>query len=107
MEVLGKFKIIYSNGVNQEKILISQEEYKNTIKPKLEEIIKLESELIGLGKKNKRRVEIEDSIKKIEDSINIGEFFTSESPLGKALTTGILVLPNCQGGNQHVKFRGI
>lgn len=89
-KIIKKYIITYNNEISQTKVLISQEDYNTLVKPKLNEIILLESELVNLGRKNKKRIELEKLIKEIESSINIGEFFTTESPLGQAINSNYL-----------------
>ena len=100
--ILKVCKITYENGITQTKNLISHDTYINLIKPKLIEIADLENEL---SKANKSKIkEIKFKIKELKNSITIKDYFTTESPLGKALHSGILKLPLQQGGNHKIKI---
>ena len=85
MKTLGVY-ITYENGVKQEKNLVDHFVYENIIIP-------LQMVLLTAGKNKSKKIK-----KDIERMF--GEFwFTTESPLGKAIKTGILSLPKHQGGN--------
>lgn len=103
-----KVKLTYLDGVTQVLSLISHEEYVCKIKPLYAKIIELENEQSPLGKKNKRRLEIDEEIKSIDKELSkYGNFFTSKSPLGKAIQSSEfcnLHLPPQQGGNTHVEW---
>ena len=62
-----------------------------------------------LGKKNKRRIEIDKVIESIITELSMyGNLFTSESPLGKAMKSSKfynLCLPPQQGGDTHVEWK--
>ena len=58
-----------------------------------------------MSKANKSKIkEIKFKIKELKNSITIKDYFTTESPLGKALHSGILKLPFQQGGNHKIKI---
>ena len=106
MEVISKFKITYENGISQTKVLISKDTY-NGIKSIMNEVTILEGQVTDLSKKNKKRIEIENRIKKMTKPIEeLGEYFVIDSPLFKAWNyedgQGILELPNSQGGNHKL-----
>lgn len=86
-KIIAKYKITYENGVIQFYNLISHNDFINVIKPTKDKIYDLEKE-------NKFKPTIESNKLK-EYLINTfsSNFFTTESPLFKALETGILVLP--------------
>jgi len=80
---LGRYRIIYSNGVTQVKDLISQDDFKNTLAPGLMEVYRLTQ-----IKAHEVAKELKSTLKK-----QFGDnYFTSESPIGKAMFTGRLVL---------------
>lgn len=100
------FKVMYvKEGMNQTKNLISQEDYEEKVKPILKEIQELESKQSEYNKKNKKYQELEKEIRTLKGKLKpLGEWFTSRSPLGKALRNGgLLILPSQQGGT-HVEF---
>lgn len=78
--MMGKYKIFYPKyNVTQVKDLVSHKEY-----TELAELVKL-------------KAISPDAIKKKFGD----EFFTDESPLGLAMSTGILSLPAHQGGDHE------
>lgn len=101
-------KLTYLDGVTQVLNLIPHTEYISEIKPLYAKIIELEDEQAPLGKKNKRRIEIDGEIEAINKELSkYGNFFTSKSPLGKALQSSEfynLHLPPQQGGDTHVEW---
>lgn len=104
---IGKFRLTYANGMSQVKLLITQEDYKSIIKPILDNIAELEA--CEINKKSKRYKEIFGKLRELKKLISeLGEFFTSESPLRLALHTRsipkILILPPQQGGKHFVSF---
>lgn len=101
------FKVTYvKEGMNQTKNLISQEDYEEKVKPILKEIQELESKQSEYNKKNKKYQELEKEIRTLKGKLKpLGEWFTSRSPLGKALENGgLLILPSQQGGTHKVEF---
>ena len=111
-----KIQITYlKNNVSKIKNLIPQETYNTVIKPLYNKVYALDSKRGSLGKKNKEGLIIDKEISKLKKEISkYGEYFTSESPLGKAYThatllpearrRGTMELPDCQGGKQYVEF---
>lgn len=101
-----KVKVTYlSNGSSQILNFILQETYIYEIKPILNKIYELEVRRSNLGKKNKEGLLIDKEVVQLKKELSeYGDYFTSDSPLGKALTTGVLKLPPQQGGNHLVKF---
>lgn len=109
VQPIEKFRLAYANGISQVKLLITQEDYKSIIKPILDNIAELEAQRSGINKKSKRYKEISEKLRELKKPISeLGEFFTSESPLGLALHTRsipkILILPPQQGGRHFVRF---
>lgn len=109
VQPIGKFRLTYANGISQVKLLITQEDYNSIIKPILDNIAELEAQRSGINKKSKRYKEISEKLRELKKPISeLGEFFTSESPLGLALHTRsipkILILPPQQGGRHFVRF---
>lgn len=109
VQPIGKFKLTYANGISQVKLLITQEDYKSIVKPILDNIAELEAQRSGINKKSKRYKEISEKLRELKKPISeLGEFFTSESPLGLALHTRsipkILILPPQQGDKHFVRF---
>lgn len=109
VQPIGKFRLTYANGISQVKLLITQEDYKSIVKPILDNIAELEAQRSGINKKSKRYKEISEKLRELKKPISeLGEFFTSESPLGLALHTRsipkILILPPQQGDRHFVRF---
>lgn len=96
MKILGTYQIHYlESNVVQVKNLIAQSDYENIIKPKLKEVYDLNL----LGEKQKS-----SSIKK-ELKDTFGEhYFTNQSPLFKAIDTGLVILPEHQGLEYQVSL---
>lgn len=90
--VLAKYKIRYSSGIEQVKNLVKQEDY-DQFQNQVSILVK-DSE-----PKNKKANEVE--IKRLTNefkSLHGDEYFTTGSPLGVAIHSGLLVLPEHQGG---------
>ena len=108
VQPIGKFKLTYANGISQVKLLITQEDYKSIVKPILDNIAELEAQRSGINKKSKRYKEISEKLRELKKPISeLGEFFTSTSPLGLALWSSRfpnLILPPQQGGGHFVRF---
>lgn len=95
-----KYKITYSNGFVQIKELISQDFYDFEIKTREAQRSKLE-----LAKKQKEANQIAKEIKQLLPKC---EWFTSESPICKAIHNGgFLILPEHQGGTTKIKIEKI
>ena len=95
--ILGKYKVVYENGVNQSLNLVSHADYEQIIKPKQRELY--DYELQYYIEKNPQ---IKENIKRIKRELHglFGEhWFTDESPLFKASESGYLILPETQGGS--------
>lgn len=84
MEILGIYRITYPKyKVQQTKNLVSHDRWKELMKMVEDKVVE------------------KDVIKK-----TFGEsFFTDKSPLGDALISGKLVLPENQGGIHDIKFK--
>lgn len=103
VEILGVYGIFYERSITQVKNLIRQEDYENEIKPIYNEIYALEIERLSKNKKSSKYKELSKAISTLQKSISyLGNFFTTDSPLGKAIYAGKLVLPKCQGGEHNV-----
>ena len=87
-------KITYQNGFIQNRKVIPQVTYNEIIKPLLNEAHQLEIDKLDKASKANKSY-----IKKC-----YGDFITDESPIFMGLHTGILELPNQQGGNQKIKI---
>lgn len=68
----------------------------------------IEAQRSGINKKSKRYKEISEKLRELKKPISeLGEFFTSTSPLGLALWSSRfpnLILPPQQGGGHFVRF---
>lgn len=94
MKVISEFKFTYENGISQTKVLISKQDY-NEIKKIIYEVTNLEGELVGLGKKNKKRLELENKITTLMKPIEeLGEYFVVDSPMFNSWKTGIISTKN-------------
>jgi hypothetical protein len=94
---MDRYQITYDNGITQEKNLISHEDYLNIIKPMLKIIYFLE-----INDNKKQANVLKSMVKEL-----YGEYFTDKSPLGLAIKTGYLELPEYQGGKSKCKFKKI
>lgn len=91
--IAPKYSIRYHNDITQIKDMIDQSEYEGVIKPTLQAIYELEVKGSNKSKKEARALKAELK-EKYGDN-----YFTSESPIAKAIKTGILSLPKTQGGD--------
>lgn len=108
-----KFRVTFRRyGVDQEMTLVSQADYEQMYKPTVARMRELIEETAGLNKKKHA-----DQIRENQKTIRLlkaclkemfgGAFFTSESPLGLAMETGVMKLPAAQGGLSEVSFTEI
>jgi hypothetical protein len=96
---LGKYKITYDCGTTQEKDLIDHDDYLNIIKPKEKRIYELSC--VPKDDPGKEEANREMNALKKEVFELVGDsWFTNQSPLFEASKTGILSLPETQGGNK-------
>ena len=96
--IIGRYRMTYKNGMVQEKDLISHSDYVNIIKPYNDKIYDL----------IKEKLDNEADLLKAELNSMFGsEWFTDASPLFEASKTGILSLPENQGGNHPCKVERI
>ena len=103
MKILGVYTIIYNNGVKQNKNLIDHSDYLNIIKPKLKEAYELERLKKNKEHNQKMAQKLKNQVKEMFGS----EWFTTKSPLYNAIDSGLLVLPNVQGGTTKCKIKGV
>ncbi len=90
-KILGVYKIIYANGMVQFCNLISHSDYESIIIPTKEKISELSLKKEGLAeaKELKRYLKAQFS----------DNYFTDKSAMFNAIETGILSLPEHQGGD--------
>jgi len=96
---MGLYQITYSNGINQQKHLIKQSDYLD--------YVEINKSLVLLKETKKSQQKFKKQIDELTNilSTDFGKnFFTTESPLGLAIKTGILCLPKIQGGCSVVKI---
>ena len=101
------YQVTYANGATQTCRLISRQEYDQTIKVYKETILDLTNKMSKLSKNNKKYKELAQKCKELKERISeYGDFFVSDSPLGKALwsSSGYMELPPQQGGKHRVLF---
>ena len=104
------FQITYVNqNINQTKNLVSLDTYIHYIKPIEQLIYELTCELYNCGKKNKiKKGELEIKIKEQKKKLKpYGDYFVINSPLYKAITTGVLILPKIQGSQHLIIFKNL
>lgn len=99
---IGTYKIIYPSGITQILNLISHSDYTDIIKPTKSEI----SELKEIKRPSIEQIERLKELNAIIDFYG-NDFFTDGSPLGYAMSDGILRMSENQGGNKQVKFEKI
>lgn len=108
-----KFRVTYCRyGVSQEMGLVSQADYEQIYKPTVARTRELVEETAGLNRKRDA-----DQIRENQETIRLlyavldeefgKSFFTTGSPLGLAMETGVMVLPASQGGSSEVVFEEI
>lgn len=102
--VICKYKITYSsNGFSQEKQLVSKEDWDNILKPIKKAISIIEDD--NKGKQNEQSILLRNSLK-----IMFGDYdtcFPEKSPLHLSIKSGILSLPEQQGGDHKVIWERI
>ena len=96
-KIIDRYKLIYPNGIIQEKDLISHDDFNNIIKPKRKLMYELENS------KNKNYNEEANVIKKELRFMFGDNFFTTESPLHEAITLGYMDLLASQGYRNFIK----
>lgn len=104
------YEIYYEKyGIKQRKTLVSVDTYVHYIKPIEHYIYELQCEIYNCGKKNKtKKAELEAKVEQQKKKLKpYGEYFVIGSPLYKAISTGILVLPVTQGGTSLVVINKI
>jgi len=107
-----KFKVTYHKyGVSQEMNLVDQSEFEQIYKPTVMRMRELSEEINSLNKKKdadliREKLKEIGQLKILVDSV-YGSFFTSGSPLGLAMETGVMELPAAQGGSSEVCFNEI
>ena len=93
---MKKYRITYSDGVEQTKNLLTEEEFRIVTELK-EKLWSKEQELEGINRKKKPDLwkKCHGEIEKLKSEISkFGAFFIQDSPLGKAMTNGgHLILP--------------
>ena len=102
--VLGCYQITYaSNGFVQDKTLVSSENWDNILKPLKKVILIMEDD--NRGKENEQSKLIKQSLK-----IMFGDYsicFKEGSPLHESIKTGVISLPETQGGNHKVSWKRV
>jgi len=98
-------------GVSQEMNLVSQADFEQIYKPMVMRMRELSEEINSLNRKKDADLIREklDEIAQLKILVNgtFGNFFTSGSPLGLAMATGVMELPAAQGGSSEVCFNEI
>jgi len=100
---LGVYEITYTNGFKQQKILVSNENYNDLLKPLDKAINIIEDN--NNKKPTNQSISLKNTLNFLFEDYKI--FMTEDSPLGKSIKTGILSLPQIQGGEHNVKWRKI
>ena len=89
MIINGNYQIIYNNNIIQNKKLIDQVEY---------DLYRFsERKILKQGLSSKIEMESLNELKKAFKLKHGDEWFTTKSPLGLAIESGLLVLPEHQG----------
>jgi hypothetical protein len=107
-----KFKVTYRKyGVSQEMNLVGQSEFEQIYKPMVMRMRELSEEINSVNKKKdadliREKLEEIGQLKILVNGV-YGSFFTSGSPLGLAMETGVMGLPASQGGSSEVIFEEI
>lgn len=94
-KTLGKYKIIYNNGITQIKDLIGHDDFENIIVPKSNEI----HDLMLVKNESQAKLIKQELYEMFGD-----DYFTDKSPLYGAFLTGVLSLPKNQGGDTSCKI---
>lgn len=110
--IIATYKITYLDyNISQLRNLVLHEDFIKYYKPIKDKIYCLEEQLYGLNKKKHKDkiISIETEIQFLKNKLKkeFGDFFTTKSPLFESIDSGILVLPECQGGQHRVEFKRI
>jgi hypothetical protein len=102
--VLGYYQITYaSNGFIQDKQLVSKEDWDNILKPIKKAISIIEDD--NKGKQNEQSKMLKESLKIMFGDCNI--CFTEGSPLHLSIKSGLISLPEHQGGDHKVSWKRV
>lgn len=102
--ILGQYQITYeSNGFVQDKILVSIDNWDNIFKPLKKAITIIEDD--NKGNPNKQSKLIKDALNTIFYDYTI--CIKEGSPMHESIKTGIIALPETQGGNHKVRWKKI
>lgn len=97
---LGRYQVTYNNGLTQELDLISHNDFIGIIKTNKDEIYDLINHPDNKNPKTKEyHLKIAAIMKRQLSEMFGDNYFTTESPIYKAIETGILSLPLLQGGD--------
>ena len=91
-KILSYYNVTYKNGVTQKLGLISHNDYVGIIKPTNDKIYEFEllGDFLNVSKLKKSMHEMFGDM-----------WFTDKSPIYSALETGVMILPQSQGGEQR------
>lgn len=97
--IIAHYEITYhQNGYKQNKYLISKEDWEDFVKPI--------SKCIGLlPKDSKDKLLLKKFINGL--FVDYNSVFPIDSPFYKSIKTGVLSLPETQGGNHNVSWKHI
>ena len=103
---LMKYLIKYENGMQQIRNLISESVYIDEYKKNADRKHELEVMIGDKTISNNKKKDLKDELYHVKKNLlPFNEpWFTEESPLGKAIQTGKLMLPKVQGGIRIVKL---
>mgnify|MGYP003636662248 CR=1 FL=1 len=99
---MKKVDITYKNGFKQIRNVVLQSEFECIIKPKRDLIYTLENVEVNKKKAHALAKKLKHQLKE-----KYGEFITTKSPMYYAIESGILNLPECQGGNHKISIKFI
>ena len=99
--ILKSYVITYEqNGVSQMKHLVSREDYDNIIKPLQRIIDTLEGD--NKGRSTIASTKLKEALKDM--FCDVDSCFPENCPLHDSITTGVLSLPEHQGGGHKVAW---
>lgn len=100
---MEKYKITYANKMVQYKKLIDKNTFINIVKPLENEIEELETEIEKTKKNKEKQILLKQRLKELKTKYKLyTPYFIEGSPMYLSINTGLLELPQHQGGIHNI-----